>query len=510
MLERNPNMRPAPKEALMSRLEAPGKKVCALSKFDGAGERLASSQAAMKNGPAAVVLCAGKGTRMKSEQPKVLHALLGRPLCTWPIAAALEAGVSTLVAVVGPASEGVRAAIGTQFPAIQPRFALQRQPLGTADAVRAAAAELEGITGPVLILYGDTPLLTASTLRRLLEALRQQKTSLALVSTTAKDPSGYGRVLRTEGRVARVVEDRDATAAERTVHEVNAGVYAVDAQFLWASLSSLLPSNAQGEYYLTDLVALAANSGGVASLVVDFEETAGVNDRVDLAACAQVLRRRINQAHMRAGVTLEDPETTLIEAGVELAADVMLEAFVTLRQPTRIARGARIGQGSILHAVEVGEETEVRPYCVLEHSRIGPRCVLGPFARLRPGSQLDEGVHLGNFVELKKTRLGKGSKANHLSYLGDAVIGAGVNVGAGTIICNYDGVAKHVTEVGDNVFIGSDSQLVAPVKVGAGAFIAAGTTVTEDVPEDALALSRVPQVVKPGWARKRRERLKKK
>jgi bifunctional UDP-N-acetylglucosamine pyrophosphorylase / glucosamine-1-phosphate N-acetyltransferase len=462
----------------------------------------------MRNGLAAVVLCAGKGTRMKSEQAKVLHPLLGRPLCAWPIAAALEAGAHPLVAVVGYQAEEVRAAIQTQFASAEPRFAVQGKPLGTADAVRAAADELKGAAGPILILYGDTPLLTASTLRRLLDALAEGKGPLALVSTSAADASGYGRLIRVDGRVVRVVEDRDATPAERTLHEVNAGVYAVKANFLWTSLAALRPSNAQGEYYLTDLVALAAKAGGVASVAADFEETAGVNDRVDLAACEQVLRRRINQAHMRAGVTLEDPESTTIDASVELGTDVVLGPCVSLRNGTRVARGARIGQGAILDAVEVGEQTEVRPYCVLEHSRVGPRCVLGPFARLRPGSELDEGVHLGNFVELKKARIGKGSKANHLSYLGDAVVGAGVNVGAGTIICNYDGVAKHLTEVGDGVFIGSDSQLVAPVKVGAGAFIAAGTTVTEDVPADALALSRSPQVVKPGWARKRRERLK--
>jgi bifunctional UDP-N-acetylglucosamine pyrophosphorylase / glucosamine-1-phosphate N-acetyltransferase len=464
----------------------------------------------MRNGPAAVVLCAGKGTRMKSEQPKVLHPLLGRPLCAWPIAAAVEAGASPLVAVVGPAAEDVRAAIRTHFSAAEPRFCVQAQPLGTADAVRAAASELKDAQGPVLILYGDTPLLTASTLRRLLAALLADKTPLALLSSTAPDPAGYGRVLRSEGRVARVVEERDASVVERAVREVNAGVYAVDARFLWKSLAALRPSNAQGEYYLTDLVALAAQAGGVASVLVDFEETAGVNDRVDLAACAKVLRRRINHGHMVSGVTLEDPDSTLIEVGVELGTDVVLEAGVVLRQGTRVAKGARIGQGAVLDAVDVGEGTDIRPYCVLEHSRVGPRCVLGPYARLRPGSELDEGVHLGNFVELKKARLGKGSKANHLSYLGDAVLGAGVNVGAGTIVCNYDGVAKHLTEVGDNVFIGSDSQLVAPVKVGKGAFIGAGTTVTEDVPEDALVLSRSPQVVKAGWAAKRRERLKQK
>lgn len=457
-----------------------------------------------------MVLCAGKGTRMKSEQPKMLHPLLGRPLCAWPIAAAIQADAAPLVAVVGHQAESVRAAIQTQFSSIHPRFAVQREPLGTADAVRAAALELRDTEGPVLILYGDTPLLTGATLRRLLATLQETSTPLALVSTTARDPSGYGRLVRVDGRVVRVVEERDATAQERALDEVNAGVYAVQARFLWTALAQLRPSNAQGEYYLTDLVALAAHAGGVASLQVDFEETAGVNDRVDLAECARVLRRRINQAHMRAGVTLDDPESTTIEADVELSEDVVLERGVSLRKGTRVAKGARIGQGSVLEAVDVGEEAHIRPYCVLEESRVGARCLLGPFARLRPGSELDAGVHLGNFVELKKTRMGKGSKANHLSYLGDAVVGMDVNVGAGTIICNYDGVAKHTTEVGDGVFIGSDSQLVAPVKVGAGAFIAAGTTVTKDVPPDALALSRAPQVVKPGWAKKRRERLKKK
>ncbi len=462
----------------------------------------------MANGPAAVVLCAGKGTRMKSEQTKVLHPLLGRPLCCWPIAAAVEAGAGPLVAVLGPGAEDVRAAIATQFASLEPRFAVQPEPLGTGDAVRAAAAQLGQASGPVLILYGDTPLLTADTLRRLLQAHAAGPGPLALLSTTAVEPRGYGRLVRQGGRVQKVVEERDATEAERRLDEVNAGAYVVDAHFLWTSLAALRPSNAQGEYYLTDLVALAAAQGEVAVVQADFEETAGVNDRVDLAAAARVLRRRLNQAHMRAGVTLEDPDTTTIEASVELSQDVVVEACASLRGRTRVARGARIGQGTILVDVEVGEHTEVRPYCVMEQSRVGPRCVLGPFARLRPGSELAEGVHLGNFVETKKAKIGKGSKANHLSYLGDAVVGAGVNVGAGTIICNYDGVAKHLTEVGDGVFIGSDTQLLAPVKVGPGAFIGAGTTVTEDVPEDALALSRTPQVVKPGWARKRRERLK--
>ncbi len=457
---------------------------------------------------AAVVLCAGKGTRMKSAQPKVLHPLLGRPLCAWPFAAAAEAGARPVVAVLGPNADEVKAALRTQFASIETRFAVQPQPLGTADAVRAAADQLRDIDGPLLILYGDTPLLTPSTLRRLLEAQAAASGPLALLSATAPDPHGYGRLVRQAGRVVRVVEERDASEAERRLDEVNAGVYAVNSHFLWKSLAGLRPSNAQGEYYLTDLVALAAAEGGVAVVQADFQETAGVNDRVDLAACAQVLRRRINQAHMRAGVTLEDPDSTSIEATVELAEDVWVDAGTSLRGRTRVGRGSRVGQGCVLLDAEVAEAVEVRPYCVLDKARVGPGCVLGPFARLRPGTELAEGVHLGNFVETKKARIGKGSKANHLAYVGDAVVGAGVNVSAGVIFCNYDGVAKHLTEVGDGAFLGSDSQLLAPVQVGPGAFVAAGTTVSEDVPADALALSRAPMVVKPGWARKRRERAK--
>jgi len=462
----------------------------------------------MANGPAAVVLCAGMGTRMKSEQAKVLHPLLGRPLCAWPIVAAVEAGAGPLVAVVGHQGDAVSAALQTQFASLHPRFAAQERPRGTADAVRAASGQLRDVTGPVLVLYGDTPLLTSATLVRLLDAFRAAGGPLALVSTVAPDPTGYGRVVRDGERIVRVVEEKDCSARERALREVNAGAYAVNSHFLWAALDGLAPSNAQGEYYLTDLVALAAAHGPVASVSADFEEMRGVNDRADLAACARVLRQRINLAHMRAGVTLEDPETTTIEADVEIGADTVIEPGATLRAGSRVGSGARIGQGTILLASEVGDGTEILAYCVLRESRVGPRCTVGPFARLRPGSELAEGVHLGNFVETKKTRIGKGSKANHLTYLGDAQVGAGVNVGAGTITCNYDGTAKYPTEIGDGAFIGSDTQFVAPVKVGAGAYVAAGTTVTGDVPEDALVLSRTKQVVKEGWARRRRERLK--
>jgi bifunctional UDP-N-acetylglucosamine pyrophosphorylase / glucosamine-1-phosphate N-acetyltransferase len=283
-------------------------------------------------------------------------------------------------------------------------------------------------------------------------------------------------------------------------------VYVIDAGFLRRALVALAPANAQGEYYLTDLVALAAREGDVPSLQAEFEETAGVNDRADLAACARVLRRRINLGLMRAGVTLLDPDSTYIEPHVALEPDCTVEPGVSLRGRTRIGRGVTLGQGSVLVDSEVAEGTRVFPYCVFDHAKVGPRCDIGPFARLRPGTELAEGVHLGNFVETKKARIGKGSKANHLSYLGDAVLGAGVNVGAGTITCNYDGIDKHLTEIGDGAFIGSDTQLVAPVKVGEGSYIGAGMTVVEDVPADTLVFSRAPQIVKPGWPSRRRAR----
>jgi bifunctional UDP-N-acetylglucosamine pyrophosphorylase / glucosamine-1-phosphate N-acetyltransferase len=453
---------------------------------------------------AAVVLCAGKGTRMKSEMAKVLHPILGQPLAAWPIGRALGLGCRPVVAVVGHQGDQVRASLEARFPGRSLRFATQDEQRGTADAVRAALAALEGVDGPVLVLYGDTPLLQESTLRALVETFRRGRAPLALVSTEAPDPGGYGRVLRVSGRITGIVEEKDCTADQRSIHEVNAGVYAVDAAFLREGLGRLRPANAQGEYYFTDLVALAAQRGDVGSVTADFEDTAGVNDRADLAACARVLRERINLGHMRAGVTMNDPATVTIEADVTLGADTVIESMVSLRGTTRIGRGVTLGQGTVLINTEVGDGTTVLPYSVATDSRVGPRCLIGPFARMRPGSELGEAVELGNFAETKKVRIGPGTKAHHHCYLGDSVIGAKVNVGAGTITCNYDGFAKHVTEIADGAFIGSDSQLVAPVKVGAGSYIGAGTTVTEDVPPDTLVFSRAPRIVKEGWPSRRR------
>ncbi|MHB8873099.1 MAG: bifunctional UDP-N-acetylglucosamine diphosphorylase/glucosamine-1-phosphate N-acetyltransferase GlmU [Myxococcaceae bacterium] len=458
---------------------------------------------------AAVVLCAGQGTRMKSEKAKVLHSLLGRPLCWYPVTRALELGASKVVAVVGHQAEAVTSALREAFPDAPLEFALQAEQKGTAHAVRCAEGVLSRSSGRVLILYGDVPLLREETLKELVSAYRAGKGPLAMLTTRPDDPTGYGRVVRQGGQVSRIVEHKDATPEERGIDEVNAGIYLVDSAFLWRSLGEIRPANAQGEYYLTDLVERAAGQGGVATVSAAPEETAGVNDRAELAARAKVLRMRINSEYMRLGVTLQHPETTFIDQGVEIGPNTVIGPMVSIHAGCEIGANVKLGQGSVLMRTTIGDGTEVKPYSVFEEAVVGPGCVIGPFARLRPGTVLDEGVHLGNFVETKKTRIKKGSKANHLAYLGDAEIGAGVNVGAGTITCNYDGVHKHKTVLGDGVFVGSDTQLVAPVTIGAGAYIGAGSTITKDVPPDALAISRVPQKIKEGWAAQKRAKQRK-
>ena len=455
---------------------------------------------------AAVVLCAGKGTRMKSEKAKVLHPILGRPLCAYPLKRALELGAAHVVPVVGHQATEVEKSIRAHFPDAPLRFALQKEQKGTADAVKAAEDALKGHDGRVLILYGDVPLLRKETLQALLSAHDAAGGVLALVSTTLDDPTGYGRVIREGGKVARIVEHKDCTPEQRAVKECNAGIYSVDAAFLWKALAEIKPVNAQGEYYLTDLVEMAAKVGPVGAVDADATETAGVNDKVELAARARVLQQRINEAHMRAGVSIQDPATAYIEEGITIGTDTEIGPSVSLMAGTVIGKGVIIGQGSVLTASHVADGTHIKPYSVLEEARVGERCIIGPFSRLRPATELAEEVHLGNFVETKKARIGKGSKANHLTYLGDANIGAGCNIGAGTITCNYDGVNKHLTELGDGVFIGSDSQLVAPVKVGDGGYVGAGTTVTKNVPPGSLAVSRAPQVVKEGWVAAKKAR----
>jgi bifunctional UDP-N-acetylglucosamine pyrophosphorylase / glucosamine-1-phosphate N-acetyltransferase len=456
----------------------------------------------------ALVLAAGQGTRMKSRLPKVLHPLLGRPMLTYPIDAALAAGATRVVCVVGHGADAVMQMLKERYDD-RVSTALQREQRGTGDAARSGLDALPDWDGWILSLHGDSALITARALSALIEQAGRQLGPLALLTASLPDATGYGRILRdANGQIVRVKEQRDCDAAELMVREFNPGVYAFRADFLRGALSKLTTHNAQGELYLTDLVALAAADGGATGLPWPVEDLHGINDRQELALRERDLALRIAQAHMRAGVTIRDPERARIEPSVSIERDVVIEANVELRGDTRIATGAHIDVGCVLTDTVVLAGAQLLPYCVSRQSVIGPEAQIGPFSHLRPGSELERGVHIGNFVETKKTRMGEGSKANHLSYLGDGVIGRRVNVGAGTIFCNYDGVNKHTTVIEDGAFIGSDSQLVAPVTVGKNSYVGTGTTVTQDVPEDGLAIGRARQVNKPGLAARLRERFK--
>jgi bifunctional UDP-N-acetylglucosamine pyrophosphorylase/glucosamine-1-phosphate N-acetyltransferase len=454
---------------------------------------------------AAIVLAAGKGTRMKTSRAKVLHEVCGRPLVYYPVKRALDSGAAPVVVVVGHQAEQVEAALRRQLPEAPLRFVLQKEQLGTAHAVLSARPALRGFDGQVLILSGDTPLLTVDTLNAVIE--RRGRAALSFATMILENPSGYGRVVHApHGGPALVVEEKDATPEERTIKEVNAGLYCADATFLWDTLSQVGSKNAQREFYLTDLVALAADGDGAVAARVSPVEAAGVNDQEELSLTARALTRHIAQALMKAGVTIEDPERFDCDEGVEVGHDTVIEPSVRLRGRTRIGSGCVIGQGSVLTDTVVADGVTVKPYCVFEDATVESAAIVGPFTRLRPGTEVGEGAHLGNFVELKKTRLGKGAKANHLTYLGDATIGAGVNVGCGTITCNYDGAKKHPTVIGDRAFIGSDAILVAPITIGEGSYVGAGSTVTRDVPPGALAVGRARQVNKEGWAAAREAR----
>lgn len=460
--------------------------------------------AALEN-TVALVLAAGHGTRMKSATPKVLHEVAGRPLYAWPTMAALEAGADSVAVVVGHGAEAVEEDIAARFDA-RVTTALQAVPRGTGDAVKCGLKAAEG-ADRVLILYGDCPLISAEALEALATAARGDE-KLAMLTARVEDPAAYGRILRdADGRVVGIREAKDCSAEEARIDEVNPGLYLVDAEFLKASLARLSPDNAQGEILLTDVVAMAAEAGGVADAEADMRELLGVNDRLDLARAAAQMRERIQRRHALAGAGLLAPETCFIDADVELEADCVIEPGVHLRGRTRVGAGAVIGAGSVLTDVVVEAGATLLPYTVASDSRIGPEAQVGPFSHLRPKSELLRGAKVGNFCETKKTRVGEGSKVNHLSYVGDGQIGAGVNIGAGTIFCNYDGKNKHTTVLEDGVFIGSDSQLVAPVKVGEGAYVASGTTVTRDVPAGALAVARTRQENKEGYADKLRARF---
>ena len=455
----------------------------------------------------AVVLAAGLGKRMKSSLPKVLHPVAGRPLVYFPISAALQAGARSAVVVVGQGRDAVQSALQHTF-GDKARFAVQDPQLGTGHAVMQALPSLPADASRVLIVYGDTPLLVVGDLQKLCEAsLAAPESPLALLTCEVPKPWGYGRILRnSDGRVIEIREERDLIDdRQRAVREVNPGMYCVRAAFLREALSRLTPTNAQGEYYLTDLVALAASAGGVVDVPGDPSNLVGVNDRAQLAQADELMqarvthRLRLSGATVRAGAAIDDT--------VQVAADVVLEPNVVLRGATSIEAGAHIDVGCVVTDSVIGAGAWLKPYSVVTCSRVGPRAQIGPFAHLRPESDIGEEAHVGNFVETKKTTMHRGAKANHLAYLGDGEIGEGANVGAGTIFCNYDGFQKHKTTIGKGAFIGSDSQLVAPVTVGDNAYVGTGSTITKDVPADALAIGRARQENKEGYAARLRGKL---
>ena len=462
----------------------------------------------MKTG-AAVILAAGLGKRMKSKTAKVLHPIAGRPMLTYAVERALALSVSKVVVVAGHQSERIKEVLAP-YPVEIVQQPLQR---GTADAVMQSKAALESVRAPILILNADTPLITERTLADFLAAHGKDKAAVTMLTAVVSNPGGYGRVLRDgKGRVKRVVEQKDATGAQLKVREINTGFYVVDPGFLFKALRSVRNENRQGEFYLTDIIEAAVRERRkVAAVRLDenTEEILGINTREDLARAEAVVRRRIRRDHMDNGVSLLDPDTAWIDAGVTIGRDTALHPNVQIEGDTRIGEDCVIRSYNRISDCRIGSGVVILDACVLEGSVLEDGVTVGPFAHLRPGTTVRKGARIGNFVEMKKTDLGEGSKANHLSYLGDAVIGKGVNIGAGTITCNYDGYEKFQTVIEDGVFVGSDTQLVAPVRVGRGAVIGAGTTVCADVPEDALAVSRTRQENKPGWAGRRRE-LKKK
>jgi bifunctional UDP-N-acetylglucosamine pyrophosphorylase/glucosamine-1-phosphate N-acetyltransferase len=458
--------------------------------------------------PRVVVLAAGVGSRMRSSLPKVLHRVAGRTLLEAVLSSVDSLSPGRVIVVVGADRSRIEASLSGR----NVEFVVQDPPLGTGDAARKALSAVGDGGGPILVLAGDAPLLTAATLGSLLALRAAKDLDLAFLTFRPPEPGDFGRVVRDgRGRVKRIVEAKNATAREKAIGEVNAGIYCFAAQALERAVSKIRRNEVGGEYYLTDAVELLAASAGKVEAIEadDWREAWGVNTRRDLAAAEEMERRRAIERALDAGVTVLDPTTVRIGPNVRFAPDVVLHPFVSLEGATVLEEGSEIFPFTRLVDTVVAANAAVGPHCECESSTIGPRARVGPFSRLRPKSVIEEDARIGNFVETKNTRVGKGAKAQHLTYLGDADVGAGSNVGAGVITCNYDGEKKHPTKIGEGAFIGSDVQLVAPVTVGAGAYVGAGTTVTQDVPDGALALSRAPQVNKTGWVAGRKTKKSK-
>jgi bifunctional UDP-N-acetylglucosamine pyrophosphorylase/glucosamine-1-phosphate N-acetyltransferase len=452
-----------------------------------------------------IVLAAGKGTRMKSELSKVLHPLAGRKLVYFPVCAALEAGAGRVVVVCRAEDrDALEAYLHQAFGPQRVICVVQQTARGTGDAAKVGLLACE--SAKVCILCGDTPLIMATDLLPLVEQGNVPGTALVVASCSLEDPRGYGRILRDgAGKVTAIREHRDASESERQIREVNAGLYFGELSRIAGVLSDLLPNNDQGEYYLTDIVERLASTEQVFAQMGSIDALLGVNDRVQLEQAERILLERIRNRHRLAGVTVRGDAR--IDDTVEIGVDSVIEAGVHLRQDTKIGSGTTVDTGCVLTNAQVGDRVVVLPHTVIADSSVGDQAKLGPFAHLRPASVIEAEAHIGNFVETKKTIVRRGAKANHLAYLGDGDVGEQANVGAGTIFCNYDGYRKHLTVIGAGAFIGSDSQLVAPVVIGKGAYVATGTTVTKDVPDNALAIGRVRQENKEGLAARLRAQL---
>jgi bifunctional UDP-N-acetylglucosamine pyrophosphorylase / glucosamine-1-phosphate N-acetyltransferase len=450
-----------------------------------------------------IILAAGLGTRMKSAKIKILHRAAGRPIVDYVLDLARDLCPNPPVMVIGHQRESVQQAVGERA-----RYAVQEQQLGTGHAVLQAASALSDATGKrVLILSGDVPLTRPETLRRLLDEHERGGNALTLLTMKLSDPAMYGRIVRDDsGAVTRIVEFKDANDEEKRIDEVNAGIYVFNGEHLFDNLRNLGNQNAQGEYYLTDLLAVLRERGHRVGAVVasDPVEALGVNSRADLAQVETEIQRRVVEKLMKECVTFRNPSTVVIDSTVQIEPDTVVYPFVTFEGETRIGRDCVIDPGVHLINVKVGNDVHVKTGTVAEDAVIEDEASVGPYAHLRPGTQLGRKVKVGNFVETKKAVFGAGAKASHLSYIGDAEIGADVNIGAGTITCNYDGKNKFKTVLEDGVFIGSDTQLVAPVRVGRGAYVGAGSTITKDVPAGSLALSRTPQKVVEGWVERKK------
>lgn len=457
---------------------------------------------------AVVILAAGMGKRMKSDIPKVLHPVLGRRMLSYVYDAALSLSPKRIVVVVGHGADDVKK-VSDSTKLV---YVTQTKQLGTGHAASCAQDALKNFKGNILIINGDFPLITSTTLKKFVRQHERKKADLSILTALVDDPTGYGRIIRgVDGDPVGIVEEKDASREEKFIDEINSGTYCVNSSFLWNALKKVNRKNKQGEYYLTDIVSNAyKNSLKInGEVVADSDEVMGVNDRAELSYVESVLKWRTNENLMHSGVTLIDPETTYVSPGIKVGRDTTIYPNTHIYGDTQIGRGCIIGPTNWIENTKVGNGVTIKSSCYVTNAIIKNNINVGPFAHIRPEAEIMDGAKIGNFVEIKKSKIGKGSKVSHLSYIGDTVMGKDVNIGAGTITCNYDGVNKHKTVIDDNVFIGSDTMLVAPIKVAKGATTGAGSTISKDVPEGSLAIGRARQTTIKNWKRKPKERGKK-